>query len=123
MYDPYAGPHPAGYGAAAPVEYDSFYAPHYTTQYPNGDFLYVSEHCPKLSVDLRICVCDGGWCQDRPVMYNDLPAYMPSYRDLLDRKDRKQDTLGREVLETQGYVSVCTVGVCVMVAMTVPGRK
>jgi len=79
MYDPYAGPHPAGYGAAAPVEYDSFYAPHYTTQYPNGDFLY-----------------------DRPVMYNDLPAYMPSYRDLLDRKDRKQDTLGREVLETQG---------------------
>jgi len=79
MYDPYAGPHPAGYGAAVPVEYDSFFAPHYTEQYPNGDFLY-----------------------DRPVMYNDLPAYMPSYKDLLDRKERKQASLGREVLETQG---------------------
>lgn len=37
-------------------------------------------------------------------MYNDLPAYMPSYKDLLDRKERKQASLGREVLETQGCV-------------------
>jgi hypothetical protein len=47
--------------------------------YPNGDYLY-----------------------DRPVMYNDLPAYMPSYRDLMDRKARTLDNLGREVQEKTG---------------------
>ena len=35
-------------------------------------------------------------------MYNDLPSYMPSYRDLQDRKARKVDTLGREVQEKSG---------------------
>lgn len=79
FYDPFAGPHPAGYGAPYPVEYDSFAAPHPSEMYPNADYLY-----------------------DRPVMYNDLPAYMPSYKDLLDRKARKVDSLGREVQEKTG---------------------
>lgn len=63
VYDPYAGPHPAGYGAAVPVEYDSFFAPHYTEQYPNGDFLYVSStsHCRQFTLCYTIQVlglCD-----------------------------------------------------------------
>eukprot|EP00656_Telonema_subtile_P038969 TRINITY_DN44121_c0_g1_i4.p2 TRINITY_DN44121_c0_g1~~TRINITY_DN44121_c0_g1_i4.p2 ORF type:complete len:320 (-),score=38.99 TRINITY_DN44121_c0_g1_i4:141-1100(-) len=79
FYDPYAGPHPSGYGADMPVEYDSFHAPHFTNQYPEGDFLY-----------------------DRPVMYSDLPAYMPSYKDFKDRKARKMADFGREIPEKQG---------------------
>merc|ERR1740117_1721707 len=79
FYDPFAGPHPAGYSAPYPVEYDSIAAPHPSAMYPNADYLY-----------------------DRPVMYNDLPSYMPSYRDLQDRKARKVDTLGREVQEKSG---------------------
>eukprot|EP00658_Telonema_sp_P-2_P019428 TRINITY_DN1766_c0_g1_i3.p1 TRINITY_DN1766_c0_g1~~TRINITY_DN1766_c0_g1_i3.p1 ORF type:complete len:221 (-),score=55.85 TRINITY_DN1766_c0_g1_i3:387-1049(-) len=38
----------------------------------------------------------------RDSMYSDLPSYMPSYKDLLDRKSRKVDTMGREVRELQG---------------------
>lgn len=62
-----------------PVEYDSFCAPHFTPKYPEGDFLY-----------------------DRPVMYSDLPAYMPTYADFQDRKARKMADFQRAVPEKQG---------------------